>query len=240
MDPAARTRPGGEPPMSAAKPLNREQMAWRVAQDIPDGAIVNLGIGMPETVANHMPEGREVVYHCENGILGMGPLPRPGEEDFDIVTAGKKPVTTVPGAAFFDSAESFAIIRGGHIDIAVLGAFQVAENGDLANWSTGGDAIPAVGGAMDLAAGARQVFVIAEHVTKTGEAKLVRRCTYPLTGLGVVTRVFTDLAVVDVTADGFLVREMVDGLTFDDLQAKTGAPLTLKNDWKPLTAPPHG
>lgn len=226
--------------MSAAKPLNREQMAWRVAQDIPTGAFVNLGIGMPEMVANHMPEGRDVVYHCENGILGMGPLPEEGAEDFDIVTAGKKPVTTVAGAAFFDSSDSFAMIRGGHIGIAVLGAFQVAENGDLANWSIGSGAVPAVGGAMDLAAGAEQVFVIAEHVTKKGEAKLVKRCTYPLTGLGVVSRVFTDLAVIDVTGDGFQVREMIEGLAFEDLQAKTGATLTLKNDWTPLTAPPHG
>jgi 3-oxoadipate CoA-transferase, beta subunit len=230
--------------MSAPKPLNREQMAWRVAQDIPSGAFVNLGIGMPEMVANHMPVddrgGRDVIYHCENGILGMGPLPKPGEEDFDIVTAGKKPVTTVPGAAFFDSAESFAMIRGGHIDIAVLGAFQVAENGDLANWSTGSGAVPAVGGAMDLAAGAEQVFVIAEHVTKKDEAKLVRRCTFPLTGIRVVTRVFTDLAVVDVTKDGFLVREMIPGLSFDDLQAKTGATLALKNDWASLVAPAVG
>jgi 3-oxoadipate CoA-transferase, beta subunit len=221
--------------------LNREQMAWRVAQDIASGAFVNLGIGMPEMVANHLPEGREIIYHCENGILGMGPLPRPGEEDFDVVTAGKKPVTTVAGAAFFDSAESFAMIRGGHIDIAVLGAFQVAANGDLANWSTGAPgAFPAVGGAMDLAAGAAQVFVIAEHVTKQGEAKLVERCTYPLTGLGVVTRVFTDLAVIDVTREGFLVREMVEGLSLEALQAKTGAALTLKNDWKPLKAPAVG
>lgn len=226
--------------MSEPKPLNREQMAWRVAQDIPSGAFVNLGIGMPELVANHMPEGREVVYHCENGILGMGPLPKPGEEDFDLITAGKKPVTTVTGAAFFDSAASFAMIRGGHIDIAVLGAFQVAENGDLANWSTGEGAVPAVGGAMDLAAGATRVFVIADHVTKKGEAKLVRRCTYPLTGIRVVTRVFTDLAVIDVTEKGFRVLEMIDGIGLDDLQAKTGAPLTLDNDWRPLAAPPHG
>ena len=227
--------------MSGPKPLSREQMAWRVAQDIPSGSFVNLGIGMPEMVANHLPEGREIVYHCENGILGMGPLPKPGDEDFDLITAGKKPATTVAGAAFFDSAASFAMIRGGHIDIAVLGAFQVAENGDLANWSTGAPgAFPAVGGAMDLAAGATQAFVIAEHVTKQGEVKLVRRCTYPLTGIRVVTRVFTDLAVIDVAAEGFQVREMVDGLSFEALQAKTGAPLTLNNDWKPLTAPAVG
>jgi len=246
MDTAPRAEAPRGPPVSGIRPLNREQMAWRVAQDIPGGAFVNLGIGMPEMVANHLPQdargvakgGREVVYHCENGILGMGPLPKPGEEDFDLVTAGKKPVTTVTGAAFFDSAASFAMIRGGHIDIAVLGAFQVAENGDLANWSTGAPgAFPAVGGAMDLAAGAAQVFVIAEHTTKTGEAKLVERCTYPLTGIRVVTRVFTDLAVIDVADDGFLVREMVDGLSFEALQAKTGATLTLKNAWKPLEAP---
>jgi len=254
VDPAAPTEAQRGPPVSAARPLSREQMAWRVAQDIPSGAFVNLGIGMPEMVANHLPQdahgdaqrdangdakgSRQIVYHCENGILGMGPLPKPGEEDFDLITAGKKPVTAVDGAAFFDSAESFAMIRGGHIDIAVLGAFQVAENGDLANWSTGAPgAFPAVGGAMDLAAGCRQVFAIAEHTTKQGEAKLVRRCTYPLTGLKVVTRVFTDLAVIDVDKSGFVVREMIAGLTFEALQAKTGAALTLRNDWKPLKAP---
>jgi len=230
--------------MTTPKPLNREQMAWRVAQDIPDGAYVNLGIGMPEFVANHLPQGgqgdREIVFHCENGILGMGPLPKPGQEDYDLITAGKKPVTMVPGAAIFDSATSFAMIRGGHIDISVLGAFQVASNGDLANWSMGGNAVPAVGGAMDLAAGAAKSFVICEHVTKAGEPKLVERCTYPLTGLGVVDTVFSDLAVIDVTEAGFRVREMIAGLTLETLQAKTGAGLTLKNDWRVLAVPALG
>ncbi len=221
--------------------LDRDQMAWRVAQDIPDGAYVNLGIGMPEMVANHVPRDREIVFHCENGILGMGPQPAPGEEDYDLITAGKKPVTMIPGGAFFDSADSFAMIRGGHIDIAVLGAFQVSETGDLANWSTGGPgAVPAVGGAMDLAAGAERVFVICNHVTKTGEPKIVRSCTYPLTAAGVVTTVFTDLAVVEVTENGLEVREMVAGLSFEELEARTGAALRLAADWRPLMAPRTG
>jgi len=218
--------------------LSRDQMAWRVARDIPDGANVNLGIGMPEMIANHLAEDRQIIFHCENGILGMGPVAEPGEEDFDLVTAGKKPVTVIPGAAFFDSADSFAMIRGGHIDIAVLGAFQVSETGDLANWSTGEEgAIPAVGGAMDLAQGAKRVFVITAHTTRDGAPKIVRECTYPLTGAGVVTTVFTDLAVIDVTPGGLSVREMLDGLSFDDLQARTGAELTLDPNCKPLTAP---
>ncbi len=221
--------------------LDRDQMAWRVAQDIPDGAYVNLGIGMPEMVANHVPRDREIVFHCENGILGMGPLPAPGEEDYDLITAGKKPVTMIPGGAFFDSADSFAMIRGGHIDIAVLGAFQVSETGDLANWSTGGPgAVPAVGGAMDLAAGAERVFVICNHVTKTGEPKIVRSCTYPLTAAGVVTTVFTDLAVVEVSKNGLKVREMVAGVSFEELKARTGAALRLAADWRPLMAPRTG
>ncbi len=226
--------------------LSRDQMAWRVAQAIPGGATVNLGIGMPERVADHLPGDRQIIFHCENGILGMGPVAAAGEEDFDLVTAGKKPVTVIPGAAFFDSADSFAMIRGGHIDIAVLGAFQVSETGDLANWSTdeagdeaGGEAgsIPAVGGAMDLAQGARQVFVITGLTTRDGEAKIVRECTYPLTGAGVVTAIYTDLAVIDVTREGLIVREMLEPLSFDDLQALTGAKLTLDPGCKPLTAP---
>ncbi len=221
--------------------LERDQMAWRVARDIPDGAYVNLGIGMPEMVANHLPRDREIVFHCENGILGMGPQPARGEEDYDLITAGKKPVTMIPGGAFFDSTDSFAMIRGGHIDIAVLGAFQVSETGDLANWSTGGPgAVPAVGGAMDLAAGARRVFAISHHETRTGEPKIVRACTYPLTGIGVVTTVFTDLAVIDVTENGLEVREMVAGISFEELEARTGAALTLRLNWRPLTAPNQG
>ncbi len=220
------------------KGLSRDQMAWRVAGDIPGGAVVNLGIGMPELIANHLPRDRQIIFHCENGILGMGPVAKAGEEDFDLVTAGKKPVTVIPGAAFFDSADSFAMIRGGHIDIAVLGAFQVSETGDLANWSTGEKgATPAVGGAMDLAQGAARVFVITRHTTKDGAPKLVRECTYPLTAAGVVTTVFTDLAIIDVTPNGLIVREMLDGMTLIDLQAATGAKLTLDPGCKPLTAP---
>ncbi len=221
--------------------LSRDQMAWRVAQEIPDGAYVNLGIGMPEMVANHLPRDREMVFHCENGILGMGPAPTPGDEDYDLITAGKKPTTMIPGGAYFDSSDSFAMIRGGHVDIAVLGAFQVSETGDLANWSTGEPgAVPAVGGAMDLAAGAKRVFVISDHLTKTGAPKIVRACSYPLTGTGVVTTVFTDLAVVDVTENGLEVREMAAGLCFDELQGKTGAALKLRPNWRPLTAPETG
>ena len=205
----------------------REQMAARVARDIPAGAIVNLGIGAPTLVANHLPADREIVLHSENGVLGMGPSPPPGEEDYDLINAGKQPVTLRPGGAFFHHADSFAMMRGGHLDICVLGAFQVAVNGNLANWSTGeAGAIPAVGGAMDLAIGARRTWVMMEHVTKSGEARLVQRCRYPLTGLACVTRVYTDLAVVDVTPRGFAVVAMAPGWTIDALQALTGAPLT--------------
>ena len=220
------------------RPLSRPQMAWRVAQDIPDGVTVNLGIGMPDMVSNHLPDDRDIIFHCENGILGMGPMPDVGDEDFDVITAGKKPVTVIPGAAYFDSADSFAMIRGGHIDIAVLGAYQVSAAGDLANWSIGeGEREPAVGGAMDLALGAKRVFALAEHTSKAGAPKLVGECTYPLTGRGCVESVFTDLAVIDVTGDGFRVREMIDGLALEDLAAKTAAPLTLADDWKVLQAP---
>lgn len=208
------------------KKLTRDQMAARVARDIPEGAYVNLGIGLPTLVANHLPVDREIFLHSENGILGMGPAPAPGDEDEDLVNAGKQPVTLLTGGAFFHHADSFAMMRGGHLDFCVLGAFQVAANGDLANWHTGApDAIPAVGGAMDLAVGAKQVFVMMEHQTKGGEMKLVERCSYPLTGLGCVTRVFTDLAVIDVTPEGFVAREWVDGLSFEELAKLTGAPL---------------
>jgi 3-oxoadipate CoA-transferase, beta subunit len=218
--------------------LSRAQMAWRLAQDIPNGAYVNLGIGMPELVANYLPRDREVVFHCENGVLGMGPMPAPGEEDYELISAGKRPVTLVAGGAFVHSADSFAMIRGGHIDICVLGAFQVSVKGDLANWSTGEPgAVPAVGGAMDLAVGAKRIFVISEHCTKQGAPKIVERCSYPLTAVGVVSTMYTDLAVIDVTADGLLVREMVDGLQFDDLQDRTGAPLKLVSDWRTLAGP---
>ena len=208
------------------KRLTREQMAARVARDIPDGACVNLGIGLPTLVANHLLPDREVVLHSENGILGMGPAPARGEEDEDLINAGKQPVTQLPGCAFFHHADSFAMMRGGHLDFCVLGAFQVSATGDLANWHTGApDAIPAVGGAMDLAIGARQVFVMMEHQTKSGESKLVERCSYPLTGIGCVSRVYTDLAVIDVTADGLVAREWIAGLSFDELARLTAAPL---------------
>ena len=205
---------------------SREQMAERVARDIPEGAYVNLGIGLPTKVANYLPPEREVFLHSENGLLGMGPATAPGEEDEDLINAGKQPVTLLTGGAFFHHADSFGMMRGGHLDICVLGAFQVAGNGDLANWHTGApDAIPAVGGAMDLAIGAKQVFVMMEHQTKTGDSKIVAECSYPLTGVGCVSRIYTDLAVIDVTPEGLRVREMAAGLTLADLQAVTAAPL---------------
>jgi len=204
----------------------REEMAERLALDIPNGWYVNLGIGIPELVAKHVPDGRTVIYHTENGMIGMGPSPAEGEGDPELINAGKRRVTAVPGAAYFHHADSFAMIRGGHIDLCVLGALQVAQNGDLANWSTGeADAIPAVGGAMDLCAGVRNIYVITQHTTKTGEPKLVERCAYPLTGLGVVTRVYTDLAVIDVTPEGFRLVELSPGVPFEDVRARTGAPL---------------
>ena len=208
------------------KRLTRDQMAARVARDIPDGAYVNLGIGLPTMVANHIPTDREVFLQSENGILGMGPAPAAGEEDWDLVNAGKQPVTLLTGGAYFHHADSFAMMRGGHLDICVLGAFQVAANGDLANWHTGApDAIPAVGGAMDLASGAKRVFVMMEHQTKAGEHKIVAQCSYPLTGIGCVSRIYTDVAVIDVTAQGLVAREWVDGLSFEQLCEMTGAPL---------------
>lgn len=210
----------------AVIPFSREQIAARVARDIPEGAYVNLGIGAPTMVANYLPQDREILLHSENGLLGMGPAPAPGEEDGDLINAGKQPVTLLAGGAYFHHADAFAMMRGGHLDICVLGAFQVSARGDLANWSTGApDAIPAVGGAMDLALGARQVFIIMDHNTKTGEAKIVADCSYPLTAVQCVSRIFTDLAVIDVTPAGLAVREMAAGLTFDALQARTGAAL---------------
>lgn len=204
----------------------REEMAQRVALDIPDGSYVNLGIGIPELIARFVPEGRELIYHTENGLLGMGPSPDEGDGDPELINAGKRQVTALPGASFFHHADSFTMIRGGHIDLCVLGALQVAHNGDLANWSTGApDAIPAVGGAMDLVAGVKSIYVITQHCTKHGEPKLVERCSYPLTGVGVVDRVYTDLAVLDVTADGFRVVELSPGVSFDDVRERTAAPL---------------
>ena len=205
---------------------NRGQMAARVARDIPEGAYVNLGIGLPTLVANHLPKDREVFLHSENGILGMGPAPAPGEEDDDLINAGKQPLTLLPGGAYFHHADSFGMMRGGHLDICVLGAFQVSVRGDLANWHTGAaDAIPAVGGAMDLAIGAKKTYAMMEHLTKSGESKLVEACTYPLTGIGCVSRVYSDLAVIDITTSGLQVIDIVDGLSFGQLQTLSGVPL---------------
>jgi len=206
--------------------LNRDQMAARVARDIPEGAYVNLGIGLPTKVANYLPQEREIFLQSENGLLGMGPAPAIGEEDWELINAGKQAVTLLTGGCYFHHADSFAMMRAGHIDICVLGAFQVSVKGDLANWHTGEPgAIPAVGGAMDLAIGAKQTFVMMELLTKQGESKLVEACTYPLTGLGCVSRVYTDLAVFDVGADGARVVEMVDGLSIEELRRLTGVPL---------------
>jgi 3-oxoadipate CoA-transferase beta subunit len=209
---------------------SRDQIAARVARDIPEGAYVNLGIGLPTLVANHLPRDRDIFLHSENGVLGMGPAPASGEEDADLINAGKQPVTLLTGGAYFHHADSFAMMRGGHLDICVLGAFQVSTKGDLANWHTGAtDAIPAVGGAMDLAIGAKRVFVMMEHQTKSGESKIVERCTYPLTGIGCVNRIYTDLAVIDITGEGLIVLDMVDGLALDELQRITGLPLAKVN-----------
>lgn len=206
--------------------MTRDQMAARVAADIPEGAYVNLGIGLPTMVANAIPKEREVILHTENGLLGMGPAPAKGHEDWDLINAGKQAVTALPGAAFFHHADSFAMMRGGHLDICVLGAFQVSATGDLANWHTGApDAIPAVGGAMDLAIGAKKTWVMMEHTTKDGAHKLVQHCNYPLTGKSCVARIYTDLAVIDVTPQGFAAVEIVPGLDFDGLARLTGAPL---------------
>lgn len=209
--------------------LTRDQMAARVARDIPEGAYVNLGIGLPTKVANYLPVDREMFLHSENGVLAMGPAPTPGEEDWDLINAGKQAVTLLAGGCYFHHADSFAMMRAGHIDICVLGAFQVSVKGDLANWHTGeADAIPAVGGAMDLAIGAKQTFAMMELLTKQGESKLVDTCTYPLTGLGCVSRVYTDLAIFDVGSQGATVVEMVEGLSLDDLRKLTGVTLGVR------------
>ncbi|MFC2153511.1 3-oxoacid CoA-transferase subunit B [Actinomycetota bacterium] len=203
----------------------RDEMAARCARDIEDGWYVNLGIGIPELVATHVPEGREFIYHTENGLLGMGPSPVDGGEP-ELINAGKQRVTALPGASYFHHADSFAMIRGGHLDCCVLGALQVASNGDLANWSTGEpDAIPAVGGAMDLVAGVRTIYVITQHTTRNGEPKLVSSCTYPLTARGVVDRIFTDLAVMDVTDEGFRIVELAPGVDAEYVAARTDAPI---------------
>ncbi|CAG9211459.1 acetyl-CoA:acetoacetyl-CoA transferase subunit beta [Paraburkholderia tropica] len=208
------------------KRLNRDEMAQRVAQDIPEGAYVNLGIGVPTLVANHLDPSKEIFLHSENGLLGMGPAPAPGLEDDELINAGKQHVTLLTGGAFFHHADSFAMMRGGHLDYCVLGAFQVSVKGDLANWHTGApDAIPAVGGAMDLALGAKQVFVMMELLTKQGESKLVSECSYPVTGVNCVGRIYTDLAAFDVTPDGLAVREIYSDIDFDALQKLAGVPL---------------
>lgn len=205
-----------------------DEMAGRLAADIPDGSYVNLGIGLPELVAQHVPAGREVIYHVENGLLGMGPPPPPGEEDLDLINAGKKPVTAIAGAAYFHHADSFAMIRGRHIDVCVLGAMQVAATGDLANWTTGEPgSIPAVGGAMDLVLGAKRIYVLMQHTTKTGEPKVLAHCTYPLTGRRCVHRIYTDLAVLEVTPEGLVALELAPGVTPGDLQSVTGVRLTI-------------
>ena len=201
---------------------SRNEMAQKAAQDIPDGSYVNLGIGMPELIADHVPAGIEVIYHTENGLLGMGPVPEVGQEDIELINAGKKYITEIKGACYFHHADSFTMIRGGHLDISVLGALQVCEKGDLANWSTGKPgAIPAVGGAMDLVAGVKNVWVITDHNTKDGQFKLVNNCSFPLTGKGVVDRIYTNLAIIEITEEGLKVREMAPGITFDYLQEKT-------------------
>ena len=216
------------------KRLSRKEMAARVAADIPEGAYVNLGIGLPTLVADFLPKGTEIFLHTENGLLGMGPAPAQGEEDPDLINAGKQPVTALPGAAFFHHADSFAMMRGGHLDICVLGAFQVSVTGDLANWHTGEpEAIPAVGGAMDLAIGAKRTFIMMEHFTKAGACKIVPVCTYPLTAKACVSRIYTDLAVIDVARDGLVARDLVPGLSVRELSALSGVTLA---DGRPATA----
>ncbi|MBL7013525.1 MAG: CoA transferase subunit B [Candidatus Marinimicrobia bacterium] len=201
---------------------NRNEMAQKVAQDLPDGSYVNLGIGIPELVADHVPEGIEIIYHTENGLLGMGPVPEKGQEDIELINAGKKYITAITGASYFHHADSFTMIRGGHLDISVLGALQISKEGNLANWSTGKPgAIPAVGGAMDLVAGVKNVWVITQHVTKDDHFKLVNDCTFPLTGKGIVDRIYTNLAMINVTEKGLQVRELAPGISFDYLQKRT-------------------
>ena len=207
---------------------SKDEMAARVAQDIHEGAVVNLGIGMPTLVANHIPASREVLLHSENGILGMGPAPAAGEEDYDLINAGKQPVTLLNGASFFHHADSFAMMRGGHLDICVMGAFQVSASGDLANWSTGeNDAIPAVGGAMDLAVGAKQLWVMMDLLTKQGESKVVQTCTYPLTGVACVKRIYSDLATLACTPQGLTLIDRVDGLEHTELERLLGLAISL-------------
>ncbi|MGI2035926.1 CoA transferase subunit B [Rhizobium panacihumi] len=225
------------PSTSEKVKLSSAQMAWRAAQDIRDGAYVNLGIGFPEMVARYQPPGRQAIFHTENGILDFGEAPKPGEEDWDLINAGKKAVTLKPGASFFHHADSFAMVRGGHLDVAILGALQVAENGDLANWRVGSKGVPAVGGAMDLVHGAKQVCVITDHVTKNGEPKLVEKCTFPLTGVACITRIYTSHAVIDVSNGRFVLREKLPGISTEELQAITGAKLHTEGTVADLIVP---
>jgi 3-oxoadipate CoA-transferase, beta subunit len=218
--------------------LNRNQMAWRAAQDIADGTVVNLGIGIPVLASDHLPQGRDVFFQSENGVIGVGPAAAPNEADSDLVDAGSRTITLRSGATIVDSTASFAMIRGGHIDVTILGAFEVASNGDFANWDSRiPDKGPLVGGAMDLAIGAREVWAIMEHNTRAGAPRLLERCTLPLTAVRCVRRVFTDIAVIDVTDSGFVVRELLADVSIDQLRARTGAPFTLAPDFKPLMVP---
>ena len=217
--------------------LSNAQIAWRAAQDIHDGAYVNLGIGFPEMIAKFQHADRQVTYHTENGVLGFGEAPNTGEEDWDLINAGKKPITLKPGAAFFHHADSFAIVRGGHLDLAVLGAYQVAQNGDLANWSTGKGGVPAVGGAMDLVHGAKRVAVVTDHITKKGDPKLVAECSMPLTGLACVSRIYTSLAVIDIIDQQFVLLEKLAAISLEQLQNVTGAKLHVTDSLKDLVTP---
>jgi len=217
--------------------LKTAQIAWRAAQDIQDGAYVNLGIGFPELIAKFQPEGRHITYHTENGVLGFGKAPTEGEEDWDLINAGKKAISLNPGASFFHHADSFAMVRGGHLDLAVLGAYQVSQRGDLANWRVGSKGVPAVGGAMDLVHGAKRVAVVTDHVTKDGMPKLVEHCSYPLTGVGCITRVYSSLAVVDIEDGRFILREKLPDISMDELQSLTGAALHTCGEVTDLRAP---
>jgi 3-oxoadipate CoA-transferase beta subunit len=220
-----------------ATKLTNAQIAWRAAQDLPDGSYVNLGIGFPEMIAKFKPKGREVIYHTENGVLDFGEAPPAGEEDWDLINAGKKAITLNAGASFFHHADSFAMVRGGHLDVAVLGAYQVAENGDLANWSTGPGSVPAVGGAMDLVHGAKQIWVVTDHVTKKGEPKLLKKCTLPLTGVGCVTTVYTSLAVFDIVDKRFVLRDKLPSMSLEELQAVTEAEIVVNGTPGDLNVP---
>ncbi|KZD20837.1 3-oxoacid CoA-transferase subunit B [Tardiphaga robiniae] len=220
------------------KPLNRDQMAWRAAQDLQEGAYVNLGIGMPTRAASYVPDGREVIFHSENGILGLGPKPEPGTEDENLIDAGKNYTTLIKGGVFMHHADAFLMIRGKHLDVSLLGAFEVSEAGDLANWTTEDPSFPpGVGGAMDLAVGAKEIRVIMDHTDKGGKPRILKTCRLPLTAPGCVKRIYTNLAVIDVTEQGLFVREMVEGMTLEQLQALTEPKLQLANNWQSLTPP---